>query len=235
MSAHSTEKQSVVLTVSPGVWSATEYGFPPHRGQKPGTPEPGGSLVVPGIYTVRLTMGKEVDSTRVRLLFEPRSSLTQEQLLAYDAFLEEFMEKIRVATEAADRLREATKLTEQFTALVANREGEAVSALKSLGKEMQDSLAELSQLITEKEAQGITSAPDVVANRIGGAWGRVNASWGPISPTDSLEVNHAIEILSTVATSINGFFERQWPRYREAVAAAQATIFPDYEPLVVPE
>jgi hypothetical protein len=140
-----------------------------------------------------------------------------------------------VATEAADRLRDATALAGQFEALVADRQGEDVAALKAMSKAMRDSLTELSYLITEKEAQGITRAPDIVASRIGSAWGRVNASWGPISPTDSLEVNHAIAILNDVATRINGFFERQWPRYREAVRAAQGAFFKDFDPLVVPE
>jgi len=218
-------------------WGLERNGvrFPATPKPKPGTPEPGGSLVPPGLYTVRLTMGTAVDSTRVRLAFEPRSSLNQQQLLAYDAYLEQFMEKIRVATEAADRLREATTLASQFEALVTDREGERAAALKKLSTAMRDSLTALSHLITKQEAQGITRAPDIVASRIGSAWGRVNASWGPISPTDSLEVNHAIDILNEVATTINGFFERQWPRYREAVLAAQETFFREFDPLIVPD
>jgi hypothetical protein len=180
-------------------------------------------------------MGEYRDSAEVEVKLDPRIQIPESDLKEYYAYLDTLIERIGIATEAADRLREANKRIGQFNALLAGQESDTVKELQKTGKTIQDSITTLLHLINEKETKGITRAPDLLGSKISRAYNRVNSSWGPVSGNDSIHVAYAMEALREVTARINAFFETEWPKYTRAVEEAEPVIFKRYEPLAVPD
>jgi photosystem II stability/assembly factor-like uncharacterized protein len=228
-------------TAKPGInrirWGINRWGprFPHQEKPAPGSPERGGPLVLPGTYLVRLTMGEHRDSARVEVTLDPRLDISDSDLKAYYTYLDTLIERIGIATEAADRLREARKTIGTFNGLLAGMEADTLKELKKTGKTLQDSITTLLELINEKETKGITKAPELLGYKIRSAYNRVNSSWGPVSGNDSIGVAFAMEALKEVTATINGFFQTEWPKYTEAVKAAEPIFFKEYEPLEIPD
>ncbi|MGB2957290.1 MAG: hypothetical protein WBD30_00215, partial [Bacteroidota bacterium] len=228
-------------TAKPGInrigWGLNRWGprFPHQEKPQPDAPERGGPLVLPGKYLVRLTMGEHRDSAEVDAKLDPRLEISDADLLAYYIYLDTLIERIGIATEAADRLREARTTIGQFNGLLAGVDGDTLKELQKMGKVLQDSITTLIELINEKETKGITDAPHLLGSKIRTAYDRVNSSWGPVSGNDSIDVAFAMEALREVTARINGFFQIEWPKYTEAVKAAEPIFFKEYEPLEVPD
>ena len=228
-------------TAKPGInrvsWGLNRWGprFPHQEKPPPDADERGGPLVLPGKYLVRLTMGEHRDSAEVDVRLDPRLEISDADLLAYYTYLDTLIERIGLATEAADRLREAREAIGKFNGLLAGMESDTLKELKKTGKVLQDSITALIELINEKETKGITRAPHLLGSKIRSAYNRVNSSWGPVSGNDSIDVAFAMEALREVTARINGFFRTEWPKYTEAVKAAEPVFFKEYQPLEVPD
>ncbi|MCK5572943.1 MAG: hypothetical protein KAJ12_09295, partial [Bacteroidetes bacterium] len=232
-----TFKQKAKRGINRFTWGINRWGprFPSQEKPKPDTPERSGPLVLPGKYVVRLTMDEHRDSAEVDVKLDPRIQISESDLKDYYAYLDTFIESIGIATEAADRLREANKTIGQFNALLAGQESDTVKELQKTGKTLQDSITALLHLINEKETKGITRAPDLLGSKIRAAYNRLNSSWGPVSGNDSIHVAYAMDALREVTARINTFFQTEWPKYKEAVEKAEPVMFKRYEPLAVPD
>jgi photosystem II stability/assembly factor-like uncharacterized protein len=230
-----TLKRSAKAGINRTTWELDRKGErrPSQPKPEPGAREPGGPQVLPGKYKVRITYGKHADSTTMNVKFDPRIPIGQRDLLAKNALREELQQKLRTATEAADRLRDAKKRIEQIAALVKDRQDSTARKVKDRGKAIEDSMKVLTELITPKEVQGIRGDPSVLASRIGSATDYLNATWEPITETQRIVVRQATESLQKVTDAINAFFEHDWPLYKEAVDSARISLIEPYVPIRV--
>ncbi len=195
--------------------------------------EPGGPQVLPGTYTVRITSGKYVDSATVTVKMDPRINIADADLWAKQALREELLRRTKLATEAADRLRDAKKRVDQIAGLIKDREDSTAKNVKKKGKAIQDSIQTLTELITPKEVQGIRGDPSLLGSRISSASNYLNATWEPLNEAGKVAVGQANESLKKVADAINKFFERDWPVYKEAVDSANILLVEPYKPIEV--
>lgn len=218
------------------VWSLDRRGERPPTQEKPepSSPEPGGPQVLPGEYTVRIASGKFKDSTKVRVLADPRIEIQLSDMTGRDALRTELLDRFRTATIAADRLREARKIIANIEAVIKDREGDEFKKVRDLGKTMQDSITMLIELIQEKEVQGITDNPELVSEALGLASWYLNSAWDAPGETERGIVARATQQLSTAVGKINSFFETRWPRYKEEVDSAKISFFLPYSPIEVP-
>jgi photosystem II stability/assembly factor-like uncharacterized protein len=202
---------------------------------EPGAPEPSGIDALPGTYTVLMTYGKLVDSAKVHVNFDPRLPYTPAEVLANTNNLRALQKRIRTATEAADRLREAQRAMEQIAGVIKERTDSTAKRVKDLNTALQDSIKKLNEMIVDREVQGIRSDPRVLENQLNQTVWYAGSSWYAPGPSQQIVAAQMVEKLKEVAAAINRFFERDWPKYREAVDAAKISFFKPYEPLDVRE
>jgi photosystem II stability/assembly factor-like uncharacterized protein len=232
-----TWREKAVNGMNRTTWSLNRRGErSPHQEKpEPGAPEPPGPSVLAGTYKVRVTFGKHVDSAEVQVKFDPRYDIPEVDIKARYAMIEELLSRIRLTTEAADRLREARKTVDQITGLIKERDDEDAKKVKAKGKTAQDSIKALIEMINQREVQGIRSDPTLLGSRLSQANWYLQSSWEAPGETERIVFSQATGVLQGILTAINGFFERDWASYRETVDAARITFFKEYEPLRMEE
>ena len=198
-----------------------------------GAPEEGGVPVLPGNYKARISYATFADSADVTVKFDPRLNFSQEDLIAKDAMRQELLNRIRLATQAADRLRDAKKTIEQIAGVMKDREDTTAKDLKKKGGALQDSIKTIDELINAKEVQGIRGDPSLLTSRLGAVSGYLYSSWEKPGETERLALEQATQSLQRVVERINQFFTTQWPAYETSVANAKISFFENYEPLKV--
>lgn len=214
-------------------WGLEQKGerWPSQEKPEPGAAEPGGPRVLPGDYVVRLTFGKHVDSAMVRVRPDPRRLETDEDMRQRQMLAQTLLGRVRLATEAVDRLREARKTIEQISAVAKEREDDAAKKVKEIGKGLQDSIKAMTEKINQREVQGIRSDPRLVGSRLSlASWYLGSASDVP-GEAERLAVRHAEDALRSALDEINRFFASQWREYQSAVEAAELSFFTDIKPL----
>jgi photosystem II stability/assembly factor-like uncharacterized protein len=215
------------------VWRLDRRGVrqPGSPKPKPDAAEPGGPLVLPGTYTVRVQYGLHRDSTTVTVRMDPRLTEQEASLRLRDEYVRRWMQHTGTATAATDRLQEAKETIELIGQQLGERTDTTAQALKKHGGTMQDSLRTLRELFVEKEAQGITDAPDVVAARLSLASAYLTSSFDPPGQADDVALHQAEQSLEAALARVNAFFATTWPTYRQAVEAAQLEWFKPWAPL----
>jgi hypothetical protein len=188
---------------------------------------------MPGKYLIRITYLAERDSATVSVSPDNRLAFTEAEMHANTLFLDTVYSRIRAATGAADRLRDAKKTVEQIAGIIKDRSDSSAAKVREAGTAMQDSIRNLIELINDKEVQGIRSDPAVLENKLGMASGYAGSSWYPPGSTERIALQQAVESLKTIAAKINVFFERDWLKYKNAVDAAKITFFEPYTPITV--
>lgn len=214
-------------------WNLDRRGerWPSAAKPEAGAPEPGGVSVVPGTYTVRLRYAKHVDSTTVRVHGDPRLKTTPEAMAARDSVRNLLLQQVRIATEAADRLRDAKKTIEQINAVIKSREDTVARNLRKKGSALSDSIKVLDERINQKEVQGILRDPSLVSSQLGRASSYINSSWDMPGETERIALAASARELQMITGRINDFFAKPWKEYQSAVAEANVTFFQKLEPL----
>ena len=72
-------------------------------------------------------------------------------------------------------------------------------------------------------------------SRLGRAVSYAGSSWYPPGETERTALQQAVGSLKKLADAINTFFERDWPKYKDAVDAAKIEFFEPYKPIKVEE
>jgi len=201
---------------------------------KPGDPEPGGPLVLPGTYRVILTSGSYSDSSSVNMLMDPRMTISEATMLENDRLLDRLMSRVELATSGFDRLNDAKKVIDRVDEYLADMKDDTTATIRTLkdkGKGFQDSLKTLRELVQDPEVQGIKGSPEILSSKLGLANGFLNSSWTATSANDMLALEQAEASVASFLGRVNGFFADSWPEYQKAYEAAHLSLFESYEPL----
>ncbi len=200
---------------------------------EPGSPEPATMDALPGKYKVRVRYGKSVDSTTVNLVFDPRLAYTSEEIQANTKNLKAIFKKVQVATDAADRLREAKKIIEQISGVIKERTDSSAKNVKDMGSALQDSIKKINEMFVDREVQGFRGDPSLLQSQLNDAIGYAGSSWYAPGESQRIVFNQAIDNLRKVVDVVNRLFEKDWPKYKDAVDAAKISFFQPYEPIKV--
>lgn len=220
--------------INRSAWDLSAKGVRYPERPKPGknAPEPSGSLVLPGTYKIRAAFRDHRDSANVSVKFDPRIQISAEELQRGKTLIARLNRNVELATEAADRLREAQKSVELISGQLKEREDDAAKSLQQKNKAVKDSLKTLLGTIFEGEVQGIRRDPSLVNSKLEQASGYLQWSW-EISAEAELALKQAEESVQKLVGEVNKFFETDWQEYRRAVQAANISFFKNYEPLKV--
>lgn len=210
-------------------WGLNRAGVRPAQRpepDEPGAAEPGGPLVLPGTYTVRVSFEGDTASVTVDVLPDPRVPFERSEAMAVNAMWDELLEAQRRTTDAADRIRDAEATVERIVELLGNRDDEVADSLEAHAERTREGLEGLMRHIEDEEIQGFRSVPTLVTSRLGSAAFHLR-SGGWARPTQGArrELDRALEAVGELTNALNDFVEGDWARFREAVEAAQLSFF----------
>ena len=202
-------------------------------GQQRRDVEPPGASVMPGTYTARISYGDHKDSTTVTVKMDPRVDVNRADLEARMALYDRWEKHAKVASDATERMRKAKETIDAVNKRLADRDDDAAKDLKKQGKAVSDSLTALTELFSGKDVQGIRRDPMTVMSRLFTARSYVSSGMNAPDPSAHIALEQAEEALRAVIGDVNRFFTEDWAAYRQAVEAAEVSLFETHEPLEV--
>jgi photosystem II stability/assembly factor-like uncharacterized protein len=204
------------------VWGLERRGIP-RPGAAADAPEPGGSQVLPGRYTVRLELDGATSEGPVEVLQDPRIDRSLSAMRQNRKVLQEGQRaqaRLRQAIDGLDRTRATLALYEEEL----ERWEIADAATRDRLIERTDSMQArvdsfLAQLRLPEDTKGNVEDP-TVTTRVGRALGRATST--PDVPTEGrvAELRWAIGAAERLMQEIDRFYATEVPAYREELSRA---------------
>lgn len=201
---------------------------------RPGSPEPGGLAVYPGVYKLVMSMGKESDSTTIVVNADPN---VPNDKAVYDAkmvMLKRIEKSTARVVEITDRLSDAEETIAKVEAQLKNMEGKEADSLRKVGKAMTDSIKNIRNFIFGKtqEKQGFDGHYQLtVMGKLGEARGEIT---GKTKIPDQQEIRITQEMEGLVNDAVkktNEFFNGKWKVYQQQAETTPMQIFKEYKPV----
>jgi hypothetical protein len=201
----------------------------------PNTPKPekeheyGGPTVLPGKYKVKVSFAEYADSTNVVVKTDPRIIFSIDNLKAKSDYLDKILDRVKIATKAADQIREAEKTVALITGRMKDKSGAEIDSLNKKSKVIKDSLKALLELINQPEVQGIRDNPNTLSARLSAVNEYVSSSFEAPGSTADAALLLADKKLKSAIRRVNNFFETNWKDYKNDVKDAGVSFFDEYE------
>jgi hypothetical protein len=217
-------------------WGMEERGFrqPGSPKPRPGAPEPGGLTVLPGIYKLVVSMGRDSDSTMITVKDDPRVGNRNEAKLAQRKMFERLRTSADKLTEAMDRLTEASDVLAKMTTQLQNVEGKEADSLRRKTRALQDSIKVIREFISgaTSDRQGISrSLAPRVLTRIQDANQYIGAKLVAPGAQEEQLIANAEKLIGEAVKKTNTFFEGKWKDYRKQVEETKINLFKEYKPI----
>ena len=214
-----------------GVRSAGGRGW---GGQMRQDQEPPGPPVLPGDYTVRMSHAKDTVSQMVNVITDPRVDIYSRNLEELQPLYDRQMELAELMGKTIKQLREAKETIESVNKLLDPKQNKNHKELKTLGKDAQEKIEELEKLIVNPRGrQGISRNPKVLSTQVGMLNRYLYSNTTGRNETHNILLTHAEKETEKVLDQVNGFFDKEWADYENAVESARLSPFKNYEPLKV--
>ena len=215
-------------------WRLDEKGIPyiSRKNSRTSNAEPGAIDVLPGDYKIKVHYGEHTDSSMIKVLFDPRIDISQQELIEkYDALkaLEKSEMKMYVAV---NRLKEGLKLANKYKTDFEDLDSVLYISEIELCQNIQDSINVLLDHFfgEEDERQGITMRSDKTLMSLYRQAFRYTANAGhtPAS-TEYALISKFESHLVQVLENVNGFYEKDWLNFRTTIEQLSLNPFKDYK------
>ncbi|MEO0527619.1 MAG: hypothetical protein AAFZ89_10350, partial [Bacteroidota bacterium] len=210
-------------------WDMDEKGPDrPSRKIRKDKKEPGGILVKPGTYTVKIHYGELTDESRVTVKSDPRLNVSLTAITEVYASGKKIQGYTQTAADAVKQLVESKNIAKKYQKELKEMDKEGfkdqIKASKDIVKEI-DSVIAL-YIGKEDKRQGITRNPETtVMRRIDVADRYVQTRKMGVTETEKRLIRFAEEELKKALDSTNTFFEEQWKPYKETITALETSPF----------
>ncbi|MEL6917539.1 MAG: hypothetical protein AAFO99_07390 [Bacteroidota bacterium] len=210
-------------------WDMDEKGPDrPSRKIRKDKREPGGILVKPGTYTVKIHYGELTDESRVTVKSDPRLNVSLTAITEVYASGKKIQGYTQTAADAVKQLVESKNIAKKYQKELKEMDKEGfkdqIKASKDIVKEI-DSVIAL-YIGKEDKRQGITRNPETtVMRRIDVADRYVQTRKMGVTETEKRLIRFAEEELKKALDSTNTFFEEQWKPYKETITALETSPF----------
>lgn len=217
-------------------WGMEEKGYrqPGSPKPRPGSNEPGGYQVLPGIYKVVLSLGKDKDSTFITVKDDPRIGNRNDIKLAQRKLYDRLRKKGDKLSTGMDRLTEAEEVCTKMQAQLKGLRGKDIDSLRKTTSVMQDSLKSIREMISGKTSslQGLSRPPQITVTTTIQQAMRYIASkdLAPGLQEEKLVVAAEDQIQQAV-DRMNQFFEGKWKAYKQQVENTKVDLFKEYKPI----
>jgi hypothetical protein len=195
---------------------------------KPGAPEPGGQLVMPGKYTIVASLGDQRDTTWITVADDPRLGDRTAVRMAQQSLRDRLMQLAQPLTDALDRLSEAEEAAGRVEVMYKDDKTAMADSIRKTTKVMQDSAKAIREFVSGKRstAQGYGQVPRVtVMSQFQQAMQAISAR--PLAPS-TLEqelVEQAGRQMAVAAARINQWLENEWKNYTSFIRSGRPDPF----------
>ena len=197
-------------------------------------PSGSGGQVLPGRYKVVLSFNGERDSTFVNVKFDPRVTVSMKDLADKQAAQKDFQGLIQKATDAFNRLKEATKTIKLADDALVNAPDSTKKSIAKLGNSLKDSILNIQKIfMASPDLKGINRQPNALMDELFRAMMMANSSDGKPSTNGEAAIAAAKTHAREIFEKVNMFFEKDWAKYQAKVEAARSTLFKKYEPIKI--
>jgi len=217
-------------------WELDHAGvrYPSTPKPKKNAPEPGGPLVLPGVYQIKATYGGITDTVSVEVFQDPRLNISPEDQQALQAMQFQFMEDVSLATTAMDQLRESLESI-QIVRQQIPMDDSSFQSLKQETKTVEKDIKQLMEKVTGKESlQGIVRDPNTLIAQIYLASGYLFGTREKPSSLQATILSQTQSKIEDYIAEVNDFFKDEWDDYQKTVKKAKLSPFKaTYEALLV--
>ena len=193
-------------------------------------PEPGGPLLLPGDYTVRVILAADTSQSSVRILPDHRISFDINTARAADRLNTRLLDAQRRTTDVADRIRSARTTITRVGDLLDEWDGEEQEAdsLKEHGVRVDDALEGMYESIVGASGQRRVNEPSVMTSRLRSASSALSSGrWQEPTQTALRALERVEQAVVELESAVNQWFETDWIEFRSAVEAFGLTLFGD--------
>lgn len=194
-------------------------------------PQPG-ARVMPGEYMAIVQWGMHKDSSRFKVLPDPRMEVSAADRRLREQKIEEFYSLARAGKQAFDRLKDVRKAMKQVQQILAHAEEEVRDSLQKEGKTVSDSVKKMMEAVLGPEKEkGLDRVTKRLSDRFWQTGGYLSSGQGrPGANGLTALAQFRTEVTAFVA-QVNSFLESVWQPYRKQVEDAKAPLFKDIEPV----
>ena len=193
-------------------------------------PEPGGPLLLPGDYTVRVILAADTSQSSVRILPDHRISFDINTARAADRLNTRLLDAQRRTTDVADRIRSARTTITRVGDLLDEWDGEEQEAdsLKEHGVRVDDALEGMYESIVGASGQRRVNEPSVMTSRLRSASSALSSGrWQESTQTALRGLERVEQAVVELESAVNQWFETDWIEFRSTVEAFGLTLFGD--------
>lgn len=214
-------------------WYMNEKGISSmSRRERNNKREPGGVTVLPGTYKARFTLGDQMDSTMVKVKYDPRIEMSNADIQARYNALKAMEVKYRLGVDAVERIKESIAIAKEIQGNLKKKDKEGFKDQIDLCKTTMDTLNTMLDtfLGEEDDRQGITrGTPNSVNNAYFSARRYTSNALHAPGGTENKLISKFEKELQTALDLVNGYYTDTWPEFRKAVENLNTSPFKDYE------
>ncbi len=226
------------------VWGMQRDGIRPvdeEKAKKDGDDSlPPGPEILPGRYTITLTLGKASAQREVEVVKDPRSPYPMKEL---EANYQTRVRLLKMHAAANTALRQIISARADVATLgklidrqLEERESDKLSQLKQRADEIKTGLDELEILYrVPEDTKGITYSDDKVSSKIDTAAYFVDSSDGAPSKTALAYLAEAETALREATARVNAYMAGDLASFRGSIDKAGISLLPATEAVQVPE
>lgn len=215
-------------------WSMTQKGVrgPSRSAPRKDAPEPSGARVLPGTYTVRITLGDHSSVAELTVAPDPRRDFDRVAAEARLALYASYEEVAASAADATTRLRDMKEAIDEIGAKLKDRSDSlSVAALES-SRAVSDSVKVLmNDFFGETGKQGIFRSPHTVSNTLGTARSYIFSSDRAPNTPEDIALSQAQSAISAFNERVNRLIEGEWAAFAEALGRVDLAWLPEVEPV----
>ena len=178
-----------------------------------------------------MTYGNQQDSTNIRVSYDPRIALSENDLRLKQESLKALERSADRLSIGVDRIKESLALVSQFEKGLKDMDKELYKEEIKMCKTTKDSLTVLMDIVFGKEddRQGITKNP---FNTLYGHYNNAyrytaNGLHAPGLTEQKLTAKFEVA-LQQALDRINNFYESEWPKFRIAIEPIEINKFKEY-------
>lgn len=190
--------------------------------------EPGGVKVKPGTYSIEISYGETVSSTKINVESDPRIEVSTKAIMEnYDAS-KQLEQMTGLVSQAVKQLVETKKTASEFKTKLKDKDKELFKNEIKESTEIINKIDSIMALFIGKEdkRQGITRNREVsVIQRIRLASGYSSSRPDGLTITEETLIKHAKNDLNRALESSNTFFQSEWNDYQSTIEKVDLSPF----------
>jgi hypothetical protein len=213
-------------------WDLSSRGIlmPGSEKLKKDSPEPQGIEVMPGTYTVKLSIAGFSDSALCIVKYDPRESFDLAGYNSRKKYESDFSIRIEKVVKAYDALREMNESVTYFQQKSELLPDSTKKALEKSNKEIKDSTNKLlERVIPQNPKQGINDFDDRISSKIGTALEYIRSSRSSVSLNADNYIKSVEKEIDAYLKDFDFHLNNNWKKYIELVKQYDFKIYNDFK------